>query len=132
MAIDFEVEPEFQKQIDWVRNFVEQEIEPLDQFMSVGRDKQGNRIDADGWQAIRAYIKDLQQQVKEQGLWGFHLGPDLGRRHALVQPLPALVHDQIMIHLIASGESPGVGGEGHGLVALVPQLHQDKVGPALA
>jgi acyl-CoA dehydrogenase len=78
MAIDFEVEPEFQKQIDWVQNFVTEEIEPLDQFMSVGYDKQGNRIDEDGWNAVRRYIKDLQGQVKDQGLWGFHLGPDLG------------------------------------------------------
>ena len=78
MAIDFDVEPEFQEQIDWVHKFVTEEIEPLDQFMSVGRDKQGNRIDEDGWRAVRAYIKDLQQQVKDQGLWGFHLGPDLG------------------------------------------------------
>lgn len=68
MAIDFEVEPEFQKQVDWVEKLVTEEIEPLDHFMSSGRSKDGTRLDADGWNAIRAYIKNLQQQVKKQGL----------------------------------------------------------------
>ncbi|MCZ6658003.1 MAG: acyl-CoA dehydrogenase family protein [Gammaproteobacteria bacterium] len=78
MAIDFEVEPEFQKKIDWVEKFTKEEIEPLDSFLSIGRSKDGERIDREGWQAIRAYIDDLKQQVRDQGLWGFHLGPDLG------------------------------------------------------
>ena len=76
--IDFDVEPEFQKQIDWVENFTTEEIEPLDSFLSVGRSKDGERIDREGWQAIRGYIDDLKEQVRDQGLWGFHLGPDLG------------------------------------------------------
>ena len=78
MAIDFDVEPAFQEQVDWVEKFALEEIEPLDHFMSSGRDKNGNPLDKDGWDAIRAFIKDLQQQVKDRGLWGFHLGPDLG------------------------------------------------------
>ncbi len=76
--IDFEVEPEFQEQIDWVEKLVTEEIEPLDQFMSVGTHKNGKALDADGWNAIRAYIKSLQDKVKDRGMWGFHLGPDLG------------------------------------------------------
>jgi len=78
MAIDFDVEPEFQIQIDWVKNFVEQEVEPLDYFMRTGEDKNGDALDEDSLKAVRAYIKGLQQQVKDQGLWGFHLGEDLG------------------------------------------------------
>jgi acyl-CoA dehydrogenase len=78
MAIDFDVEPEFQVQIDWVKKFVEEEVEPLDYFMRVGEDKEGVALDEDSMKAVRAYIKGLQQQVKEQGLWGFHLGEDLG------------------------------------------------------
>ncbi|MCY4533291.1 MAG: acyl-CoA dehydrogenase family protein [Gammaproteobacteria bacterium] len=76
--IDFDIDPEFQEQIDWVERFTKEEIEPLDNFMRAGRTKDGNPIDRDGWRAIRAYIEDLKQQVKDQGLWGFHLGPDLG------------------------------------------------------
>ena len=78
MAIDFDVEPEFQVQIDWVKKFVREDVEPLDHFMQVGEDKQGNPLDDDSMKAIRAYIKGLQQRVKDQGLWGFHLGKDLG------------------------------------------------------
>jgi acyl-CoA dehydrogenase len=78
MAIDFEVEPEFQKHIDWVKAFVKDEIDPLGHFMSVGEDKNGKPLDEDSWKAVRAYIKTLQQKVKDQGLWGFHLGPELG------------------------------------------------------
>ena len=44
MAIDFGVEPEFQSQIDWLKKFVDEEIEPLDQFITVRRDKQGNPL----------------------------------------------------------------------------------------
>ncbi|MEE2913988.1 MAG: acyl-CoA dehydrogenase family protein [Pseudomonadota bacterium] len=76
--IDFDVEPEFQKQIDWVERFTKDEIEPLDQFMSVGRRKDGSPLDGDSWGVIRRHISNLKQQVKDQGLWGFHLGPELG------------------------------------------------------
>lgn len=76
--IDFDVEPEFQEQIDWVERFTKEEIEPLDQFMSVGRRKDGSPLDGDSWGVIRQHIANLKQQVKDQGLWGFHLGPDLG------------------------------------------------------
>lgn len=78
MTIDFDVEPEFQEQVDWVEKFAREEIEPLDNFLSIGRSKDGERIDRQGWQAIRAHIDGLKEQVKERGLWGFHLGPELG------------------------------------------------------
>jgi len=78
MAIDFDVEPEFQAQIDWVEKFTKEEIEPLDNFLRAPRTKQGDSLDKDSWIAIRAHIESLKQQVKDQGLWGFHLGPELG------------------------------------------------------
>lgn len=78
MAIDFDVEPEFQAQVDWVQKFATEEIEPLDDFMRAGRTKDGKHLGKEEWDAIRGYIKDLQQQVKDKGLWGFHLGADLG------------------------------------------------------
>lgn len=90
MAIDFDVEPEFQLQIDGVKQFAEEEIEPLDYYLRVGTDKNGKALDEDSMKAIRAYIKTLQQKVKAQGLWGFHLGAEekvpgaaAGRRQAL-------------------------------------------------
>ena len=78
MAIDFDVEPEFQEQIDWVEKFTKEEIEPLDNFLRAPRTKNGNSLDRDSWQAIKAHIEGLKQKVKDQGLWGFHLGADLG------------------------------------------------------
>ncbi len=30
MAWDFETEPEFQKELDWIERFVREEVEPLD------------------------------------------------------------------------------------------------------
>ena len=32
MAIDFEVEPEFQEKLDWIDGFIREEIEPLDLY----------------------------------------------------------------------------------------------------
>jgi len=76
--IDFDVEPEFQEQIDWVEKLTKEEIEPLDQFLSVGRKKNGDPLDKGDWDVVRAHIAELKQNIKDQGLWGFHLGPDLG------------------------------------------------------
>ena len=68
MAWDFETDPEFQKKLDWIEDFMREEVEPLSQLGlavrgSLGREK---------------FIKPLQEKVKEQGLWACHLGPELG------------------------------------------------------
>jgi acyl-CoA dehydrogenase len=78
VAIDFEVEPEFQKQIDWVEAFVTEEVEPLDLYITGGVDEAGERLDRTAWKTIRLHMSALQDRVKKQGLWGFHLGPELG------------------------------------------------------
>ncbi|MBW8816038.1 MAG: acyl-CoA dehydrogenase family protein [Caulobacterales bacterium] len=68
MAWDFETDPEFQKKLDWIEDFMREEVEPLSHlgmavYSSLGREK---------------FIRPLQQQVKDQGLWACHLGPELG------------------------------------------------------
>ncbi|WP_397416046.1 acyl-CoA dehydrogenase family protein [Phenylobacterium sp.] len=68
MAWDFETDPEFQKQLDWIEDFMREEVEPISHlgmavWGSAGREK---------------FIKPLQQKVKDQGLWACHLGPELG------------------------------------------------------
>ena len=75
--INFDVEPEFQEQIDWVEKFAKEEIEPLDNFF-VSENQRRQSSHQGGWAAIRKHIESLKEKVKEQGLWGFHLGPDLG------------------------------------------------------
>ena len=68
MAWDFETDPEVQKKLDWIEDFMREEVEPLSQLGlavrgSLGREK---------------FIKPLQEKVKAQGLWACHLGPELG------------------------------------------------------
>jgi acyl-CoA dehydrogenase len=70
MAWDFETEPEFQRELDWMDAFVRDEIEPLDLVL-------GNPYDVTDKRA-REIVKPLKQRVKERGLWACHLGPDLG------------------------------------------------------
>ncbi|MEU7765105.1 acyl-CoA dehydrogenase family protein [Nocardia sp. NPDC049190] len=70
MAWDFETDPEYQKRLDWAAEFVRTEVEPLDLLYP-------NPYDRTDQEAM-ALMRPLAEQVKEQGLWACHLGPDLG------------------------------------------------------
>jgi len=70
MAWDFATDPDYQAQLDWVDELVREEVEPLDLVL-------GNPYDKSDMQAM-AMIRPLQDQVKAQGLWAAHLGPELG------------------------------------------------------
>jgi len=68
MAWDFETDPEFQKRLDWIEDFMRDEVEPISHlgmavYSTLGREK---------------FLKPLQQKVRDQGLWACHLGPELG------------------------------------------------------
>ena len=67
MAWDFSTDPEFQEQLDWMREFVREEIWPLETLVS--------ELDQAALDRIYA---PLQEQVKERGLWAAHLDPELG------------------------------------------------------
>ncbi|MBX7432831.1 acyl-CoA dehydrogenase family protein [Mycobacterium sp. Y57] len=70
MAWDFSTEPEFQSKLDWVKTFCEDKVEPLDHvFPHAVRSPDP---------AVKAYVRELQQEVKDQGLWAIFLDPDLG------------------------------------------------------
>ena len=70
MAWDFSTEPEFQKKLDWVEEFCREEVEPLEfVFPYAVRSKDPK---------IKALVKELQDQVKEQGLWAIFLDEELG------------------------------------------------------
>jgi acyl-CoA dehydrogenase len=70
--VDFDVDPQFQEELDWVDQFVRHEIEPLDFVVR----NPYNLTDP-----IRQHvIPPLQEKVRERGLWACHLGPDLGGR----------------------------------------------------
>jgi acyl-CoA dehydrogenase len=65
MAWDFSTEPEFQAHLDWMTEFVREEIWPME------------TLDLSLEQIERA-MAPLQEQVKERGLWAAHLDPELG------------------------------------------------------
>jgi acyl-CoA dehydrogenase len=71
--IDFRVEPEFQAKLDWMNKFVREECEPMDLLFPRAADM----YDVKNTKA-RKLIKPLQEQVRAQGLWACHLGPNLG------------------------------------------------------
>lgn len=71
MAFDFSVEPEFEEKLAWIREFVREEVEPLEvvfpscEFLPLDGER-------------RRVVDPLKQKVRDQGLWAPHLGPDLG------------------------------------------------------
>ncbi|CAB4930898.1 unannotated protein [freshwater metagenome] len=70
---DFSIDPAFQEQLDWIREFVKAEVEPLD-LAFAGEDMVYNKASAFYEEAIRP----LQQVVKDRGLWSCHLTPEYG------------------------------------------------------
>ena len=72
MAWDFSTEPEFQEQLDWMLDFVREEVEPLDLLFRGPADPFDPRGPA------RPIIRELQKHVQARGLWAAHLGPELG------------------------------------------------------
>src|SRR5919199_1819779 len=67
MAWDFSTEPEFQAKLDWMREFVREEIWPLETI-----------FDELGEGGFERAIAPLQEEVKARELWAAHLPPDLG------------------------------------------------------
>src|SRR5258708_32635071 len=71
---EFFTEPEFQEKLDWMAAFVREECEPLDLLFP----RPGDPYDVHN-KASRAILHPLREKVKEQGLWAWHLGSELGR-----------------------------------------------------
>lgn len=70
MAWDFETDPEFEKELDWVDQFIREKVEPLDFIVANPFDRKD---------PIRErVIPPLQQEVRARKLWACHLGPELG------------------------------------------------------
>ncbi|HXZ86534.1 MAG TPA: acyl-CoA dehydrogenase family protein, partial [Myxococcota bacterium] len=70
MPWDFETEPEFQRELDWVDGFLRERVEPLDLVLGDAYDVRDART--------QKLVRPLKQEVKERGLWACHLGPELG------------------------------------------------------
>ena len=81
---DFETDPEYQQKLDWVEDFMLNELEPLDLVALDPYDKKNPET--------MATLRPLQQQVSEHGLWAAHLPPELGGG-GLGQVKLALLHE---------------------------------------
>ncbi len=64
---DFATEPAFQAKLDWMRDFIDDQLVPLEPIQ--------RELPREEWTRVKTY---LQQQVKAQGLWGAFLDPKLG------------------------------------------------------
>jgi acyl-CoA dehydrogenase len=67
VAWDFETEPEFEEQLQWMRSFVDTELIPLEPIF--------RELPPEEWAMVKAH---LQTKVKERGLWGAFLDRSLG------------------------------------------------------
>src|SRR6476646_4436984 len=67
MSWDFSTEPEFEKQLQWMRAFVAEEIYPVEPIAEeIGNDD------------LERIFDSLRPSVRERGLWAAHLPPELG------------------------------------------------------
>ena len=67
MAWDFSTEPDFEEKLAWMREFVREEIWPIE---TIGEEITQAQLDA--------ICEPLRREVKERGLWAAHLPPELG------------------------------------------------------
>ncbi len=67
MAWDFSTDPDFEQQLEWMREFVRAEIWPLEAIWEELSPE-----------ALARAMQPLQEQVKARGLWASHLPPELG------------------------------------------------------
>ncbi len=70
MAWDFSTDPEFQQKLDWVARFCQEKVEPLDYVFPYAVRSPDP--------AVKAYVRELQQEIKDQGLWAMFLDQELG------------------------------------------------------
>ncbi len=71
MAWQFATDPAYQTKLDWAEEFVRTEVEPIDVLW---RGLEFTPPDA----TLSAILDPLKEQVRAQGLWATHLGPELG------------------------------------------------------
>jgi acyl-CoA dehydrogenase len=72
--VDFSIDSEFQAKLDWMKDFVENKVRPLEYIYDYDFDAPFDVSNT----ALRKIIVRLQEEVKAQGLWAAHLPPHLG------------------------------------------------------
>jgi acyl-CoA dehydrogenase len=124
MAWDFSTEPEFEEQLQWMRRFVDEEIEPLSLF--------ADDMSAANWKQASAPLK---QQVKDRGLWACHLDPELGGQ-GYGQVKLALMHEILGRNPAAPGifgnQAPDSGNSELIAIGGTPEQKKQWLEPLLA
>jgi acyl-CoA dehydrogenase len=122
MAWDFETEPEFERELTWMRTFVRDEIYPLETL----------DLDHPTFERIAAPLK---QQVKARGLWAAHLGRELGGQ-GFGQVKLGLMHEILgaceYAPPIFGNQAPDSGNSELLAVAATPQQRERWLQPLLA
>ncbi|GAB5450464.1 MAG: acyl-CoA dehydrogenase family protein [Halioglobus sp.] len=67
VAWDFETDPELQEKLDWIEQFVREQLIPLEAIRAEFSEQEWNLVQ-----------EPFKQQVKDQGLWACHLEKALG------------------------------------------------------
>ena len=124
VAWDFSTEPEFEEQLAWMREFVREEIWPIEAI----------EHDIDQAQLDRIYAP-LQKQVKERGLWAAHLPPELGGQ-GFGQVKLGLMHEILGTSFFASNafgcQAPDSGNSEILAIAGTPEQKERWLHPLLA
>ena len=94
MAWDFRTDADFQAELDWIREVVVEQIEPLDLVK--------HQMSPEAWKRATDPIKE---QVKDRNLWAAHLDEELGGQ-GMGQVRLALMHEI----LGRTGSAPNIFG----------------------
>ena len=81
MSWDFQTEPEFEAKLAWMRDFMREEVWPLEAVLGEFEREPFIRL-----------LVSLQAEVKRRGLWATHLPPELGGQ-GMGQVRLALMHE---------------------------------------
>ncbi|ATI79950.1 acyl-CoA dehydrogenase family protein [Sphingobium yanoikuyae] len=71
--MDFSIDTDFQRKLDWMNAFVREEVEAMDLLFPRGSEQFNVRN-----KKARAMARKLQAKVKAKGLWACHLTPEMG------------------------------------------------------
>src|SRR5437660_6654829 len=124
MAWDFSTEPEFQRQLDWMREFVRQQVWPLETL-----------LDEFGAEGLGRAIAPLRDEVKARDLWAAHLDPELGGQ-GFGQVKLGLMHEILgsspIAPLVFGNAAPDSGNSEILAIAGTPEQKERYLHPLLA
>ena len=124
MAWDFSTEPEFEQQLAWMREFVREEVWPIETIER--RDHPGG---------ARPHLRPAARAVKERGLWAAHLPPELGGQ-GFGQVKLGLMHEILGSSMYASNafgcQAPDSGNAEIIAIAGTPEQKERWLEPLLA